>query len=201
MDILNQGNENRAVSATAMNQTSSRSHSVFILYLTQKTPDGSVKSGKLNLVDLAGSEKVDKTGAKGETLEEAKKINQSLSALGNCIHALTEKNRGHVPFRDSKLTRILQVRLLLLVFGVPTRTKWMLISLCLLLLFACVCVRASRSRWVATARPHSCARARHTISTSKKPSPPSSSLSGTSLSSVVSLSRASLERVPRLWVQ
>jgi kinesin family protein 5 len=62
----------------------------------------------MNLVDLAGSEKISKTGAEGNTLEEAKKINQSLSALGNCIHALTEAKRGHVPFRDSKLTRILQ---------------------------------------------------------------------------------------------
>ena len=52
--------------------------------------------------------KVGKTGATGNTLEEAKKINQSLSALGNCIHALTEAKRGHVPYRDSKLTRILQ---------------------------------------------------------------------------------------------
>lgn len=67
-----------------------------------------LKCGKMNLVDLAGSEKISKTGAEGNTLEEAKKINQSLSALGNCIHALTEAKRGHVPFRDSKLTRILQ---------------------------------------------------------------------------------------------
>lgn len=68
------------------------------------------QTGKLNLVDLAGSEKIAKTGAEGNLLEEAKKINQSLSALGNCIHALTEAKRGHVPYRDSKLTRILQVR-------------------------------------------------------------------------------------------
>ena len=56
-----------------------------------------------------GSEKVEKTGATGNTLEEAKKINQSLSALGNCIAALTQKNRGHIPYRDSKLTFILRV--------------------------------------------------------------------------------------------
>jgi kinesin family protein 5 len=115
-DILAQGGENRAVSATAMNAVSSRSHSVFILYVDQKTKDGGSRQGKLNLVDLAGSEKVDKTGAKGETLEEAKKINQSLSSLGNCIHALTEKGRGHVPFRDSKLTRVLQVRICSILF-------------------------------------------------------------------------------------
>jgi kinesin family protein 5 len=58
--------------------------------------------------DLAGSEKVKKTSASGKGLEEAKKINQSLSALGNCIMALTEADRGHVPFRDSKLTYILK---------------------------------------------------------------------------------------------
>lgn len=91
-----------------MNATSSRSHSLFTLILQQKSPDGSIKTGKLNLADLAGSEKVGKTGAAGETLEEAKKINQSLSALGNCINALTKQKRGHVPFRDSKLTFILR---------------------------------------------------------------------------------------------
>merc|ERR1712142_696884 len=67
-------------------------------------------SGKLYLVDLAGSEKVSKTGAEGETLEEAKNINKSLSALGNVISALAEKgNKKHyIPYRDSKMTRILQ---------------------------------------------------------------------------------------------
>ena len=60
------------------------------------------------MVDLAGSEKIGKTGAQGETLEEAKKINQSLSALGNCINALTNAKRSHVPFRDSKLTYLLK---------------------------------------------------------------------------------------------
>ena len=70
-----------------------------------------IKSGKLILVDLAGSEKVEKTGAEGRVLEEAKSINKSLSALGNVINALTGGSPGkanHVPFRDSKLTRILQ---------------------------------------------------------------------------------------------
>jgi len=83
-----------------------------MLTIEQKNEDGSTKRGKLNLVDLAGSEKISKTGAEGQTLEEAKKINQSLSALGNCIHSLTEKGRGHIPYRDSKLTRILQVLLM-----------------------------------------------------------------------------------------
>ena len=60
-------------------------------------------------MDLAGSEKVSKSGAVGERLDEAKNINKSLSCLGNVISALTENNRGHIPYRDSKLTRILQV--------------------------------------------------------------------------------------------
>ncbi|KAK2957689.1 putative Kinesin heavy chain [Blattamonas nauphoetae] len=106
-ELLAQGERARHASFTQMNATSSRSHSVFIIKLQQKTKEGTIKSGKLNLVDLAGSEKVGKTGASGDTLEEAKKINQSLSALGNCIHALTE-GKGHIPFRDSKLTRVLQ---------------------------------------------------------------------------------------------
>lgn len=106
--FLKSGERHRAVSSTRMNSNSSRSHSLFTLTLTQKFQDGSSKEGKLNLVDLAGSEKVGKTGASGETLEEAKKINQSLSALGNCINALTKSKRGHVPYRDSKLTHILR---------------------------------------------------------------------------------------------
>lgn len=108
IDLLQTGEKFRAVSATRMNAVSSRSHSLFILTLVQRNPDGSTKEGKLNLADLAGSEKVGKTGASGETLEEAKKINQSLSALGNCINALTKAKRGHVPYRDSKLTHILR---------------------------------------------------------------------------------------------
>lgn len=70
-----------------------------------------VKSGKLILVDLAGSEKVEKTGAEGRVLEEAKTINKSLSALGNVINALTcgsPAKANHIPYRDSKLTRMLQ---------------------------------------------------------------------------------------------
>jgi kinesin family protein 5 len=74
-----------------MNAESSRSHSIFVVTIAQKNlVDGSVKSGKLYLVDLAGSEKVGKTGASGQTLEEAKKINKSLSALGMVINALTD---------------------------------------------------------------------------------------------------------------
>jgi len=59
------------------------------------------------LVDLAGSEKISKTGAEGQTLEEAKKINQSLTTLGKVINALTDKKATHIPYRESKLTRML----------------------------------------------------------------------------------------------
>jgi hypothetical protein len=100
-----------------MNDLSSRSHAVFIIIVEQmKTvqdgpsePSRYIKVGKLNLVDLAGSERVRVTGATGKRLEESKKINQSLSCLGNVIAALTDqKPRSHIPYRDSKLTRILE---------------------------------------------------------------------------------------------
>jgi kinesin family protein 5 len=89
-----------------MNEQSSRSHTLLLLSVNQKTHDNTFKSGVLCFADLAGSEKVKKTAATGKNLEEAKKINQSLSALGNCIMALTTKK--HVPYRDSKLTYILK---------------------------------------------------------------------------------------------
>eukprot|EP01113_Clastostelium_recurvatum_P032464 TRINITY_DN4179_c0_g1_i4.p1 TRINITY_DN4179_c0_g1~~TRINITY_DN4179_c0_g1_i4.p1 ORF type:complete len:1189 (-),score=408.18 TRINITY_DN4179_c0_g1_i4:28-3594(-) len=108
-EVIRTGMSNRAIAATRMNAESSRSHSVFILYIQQKSlKEGSVKTGKLYLVDLAGSEKVEKTGASGTTLDEAKMINKSLSALGNVINALTDGKSAHIPYRDSKLTRILQ---------------------------------------------------------------------------------------------
>ncbi|WFC97539.1 hypothetical protein MYAM1_000253 [Malassezia yamatoensis] len=107
--ILHQGGVNRAVSSTRMNTESSRSHSIFCFTIQQRsTETGSTKSGSLYLVDLAGSEKVGKTGASGQTLEEAKKINRSLSVLGMVINALTDGKSSHIPYRDSKLTRILQ---------------------------------------------------------------------------------------------
>ncbi|KAK1836491.1 kinesin heavy chain [Podospora conica] len=108
-EVMRRGGNARAVAATNMNQESSRSHSIFVVTITQKNVEtGSAKSGQLFLVDLAGSEKVGKTGASGQTLEEAKKINKSLSALGMVINSLTDGKSSHIPYRDSKLTRILQ---------------------------------------------------------------------------------------------
>lgn len=108
-EIMRQGGAARVVSSTNMNAESSRSHSIFLITINQKnTETGAQKTGNLYLVDLAGSEKVGKTGASGQTLEEAKKINKSLSALGMVINALTDGKAKHVPYRDSKLTRILQ---------------------------------------------------------------------------------------------
>ena len=89
--VMEAGSKNRSVAATRMNAKSSRSHSLFIITIFQKnTETDSSKMGKLFFCDLAGSEKVGKTEASGQTLEEAKKINQSLSCLGNVINALTE---------------------------------------------------------------------------------------------------------------
>jgi kinesin family protein 5 len=106
---MRNGAANRAVAATGMNEGSSRSHSVFTITVTQTDVNtNSKKSGKLVLVDLAGSEMVRKTNATGQQLEEAKTINKSLSALGQVINALTDEKQTHVPYRDSKLTRILQ---------------------------------------------------------------------------------------------
>ncbi|RLN66223.1 hypothetical protein BBJ28_00016207 [Nothophytophthora sp. Chile5] len=103
------GAANRAVAATGMNEGSSRSHSVFTVTLFQRNlVNQATKAGKLYLVDLAGSEMVRKTGATGRQLEEAKTINKSLSALGMVINALTDSHASHVPYRDSKLTRVLQ---------------------------------------------------------------------------------------------
>ena len=107
MEVLTLGESNRTVASTKMNTASSRSHQLFIVELNQKLPNGSEKRGILNLVDLAGSEKINQTGVTGNKLEEAKKINLSLSALGNVIKALTD-HAEHIPYRDSKLTRLLQ---------------------------------------------------------------------------------------------
>uniref|UniRef100_S4R9C1 Kinesin-like protein n=1 Tax=Petromyzon marinus TaxID=7757 RepID=S4R9C1_PETMA len=109
MDVIDEGKANRHVAVTNMNEHSSRSHSIFLINVKQENVETEQKlSGKLYLVDLAGSEKVSKTGAEGSVLDEAKNINKSLSALGNVIAALAEGTRTHVPYRDSKMTRILQ---------------------------------------------------------------------------------------------
>ncbi|NP_001116747.1 kinesin heavy chain isoform X1 [Danio rerio] len=109
MDVIDEGKANRHVAVTNMNEHSSRSHSIFLINIKQENVETEKKlSGKLYLVDLAGSEKVSKTGAEGSVLDEAKNINKSLSALGNVISALAEGTKTHVPYRDSKMTRILQ---------------------------------------------------------------------------------------------
>uniref|UniRef100_A0AAX7VA95 Kinesin-like protein n=1 Tax=Astatotilapia calliptera TaxID=8154 RepID=A0AAX7VA95_ASTCA len=109
MDVIDEGKSNRHVAVTNMNEHSSRSHSIFLINIKQENVETEKKlSGKLYLVDLAGSEKVSKTGAEGAVLDEAKNINKSLSALGNVISALAEGTKTHVPYRDSKMTRILQ---------------------------------------------------------------------------------------------
>ena len=112
MDVFNEGNLNRHVGATNMNEHSSRSHSVFTITVesSEMGADGKahIKVGKLNIVDLAGSERQSKTGATGERLKEATKINLSLSTLCHVISSLTDPKCTYIPYRDSKLTRILQ---------------------------------------------------------------------------------------------
>ncbi|KAM9264998.1 LOW QUALITY PROTEIN: kinesin heavy chain-like [Morus bassanus] len=109
LDVIDEGKSNRHVAVTNMNEHSSRSHSIFLINIKQENVETEQKlSGKLYLVDLAGSEKVSKTGAEGAVLDEAKNINKSLSALGNVISALAEGTKAYVPYRDSKMTRILQ---------------------------------------------------------------------------------------------
>ena len=110
--LLADGDTRRAIGRTDMNAHSSRSHSVVTLRVeTWDEGDDerlSATRAKLHLIDLAGSERQRGTGATGERLREGAQINLSLTALGNVISALTERGRGHVPYRDSKLTRLLQ---------------------------------------------------------------------------------------------
>ncbi|XP_073211762.1 kinesin-like protein KIF3A isoform X3 [Lepidochelys kempii] len=110
--IMTLGHKNRSVGATNMNEHSSRSHAIFTITIecSEKGVDGNmhVRMGKLHLVDLAGSERQTKTGATGQRLKEATKINLSLSTLGNVISALVDGKSTHVPYRNSKLTRLLQ---------------------------------------------------------------------------------------------
>ena len=109
--LLEKGAQNRTKAHTNMNDVSSRSHAVFTIILEQmKSFKGKkkFKCGKLNMVDLAGSERVKLSGASGKQLDESRRINKSLSALGNVINALTDPKIKHIPYRDSKLTRLLQ---------------------------------------------------------------------------------------------
>ncbi|KAG1684241.1 hypothetical protein DVH05_012902 [Phytophthora capsici] len=119
--LLEQGNKVRQVAATQMNERSSRSHSCFTIKISSKRSQvlagvqkETCMNAKINLVDLAGSERASKTGATGDRLKEGAAINKSLSALGNVINMLasTDKARkggkAHIPYRDSKLTRLLQ---------------------------------------------------------------------------------------------
>ena len=110
---LEQGSSSRATGATAMNTRSSRSHAIFTIVMEQKEKSGSrdFKRAKFHLVDLAGSEKAKKTQATGERFKEGVNINKGLLSLGNVISALGDEQRkahAHVPYRDSKLTRLLQ---------------------------------------------------------------------------------------------
>ncbi|KDO32624.1 hypothetical protein SPRG_02325 [Saprolegnia parasitica CBS 223.65] len=106
--LLQTGEDHRAVRATHMNLVSSRSHSAFQIFLEAKRPDGTLTKSKFNLVDLAGSEKWHADASmQYNHISEMTNINLSLHTLGRCIGALSTKG-SHVPYRDSKLTRLLQ---------------------------------------------------------------------------------------------
>nr|XP_023484487.1 kinesin-like protein KIF12 isoform X11 [Equus caballus] len=115
MELLEMGLSRRRSSAHTLNQASSRSHALLTLYIGRQTqvppvdPGEAPVGGKLCFVDLAGSEKVAATGSRGELMLEANSINRSLLALGHCISLLLDPQRkqSHIPFRDSKLTKLL----------------------------------------------------------------------------------------------
>ncbi|GAB0093994.1 Kinesin-like protein [Sergentomyia squamirostris] len=111
--VLEEGMRNRSMGSHSMNEHSSRSHTILTVYITseQQAERGVFlsKQGKINFVDLAGSEMTKKTNSEGKTLEEANNINKSLMVLGYCISSLSDakKKQGHIPYRDSKLTKLL----------------------------------------------------------------------------------------------
>ncbi len=149
---LEEGCLARTTGSTMMNETSSRSHAIFTLMLEQRLPlsgdEGSgrveLRTAKFHFVDLAGSERAKKTMATGQRMKEGISINQGLLALGNVISALgDEKKRGivHVPYRDSKLTRMLQVSCGGLIWW---HAFLSLFCVCVCMcVCVCVCVRAS----------------------------------------------------------
>ena len=106
------GSKNRAIRETSFNKRSSRSHCIFTVYVESaqnlETGEEIFKASKLNLVDLAGSERQSKLKMAGDGLKETTRINLSLSALGNVISSLVDGKCHHIPYRDSKLTRLLQ---------------------------------------------------------------------------------------------
>lgn len=109
LSLLRSGEKNRTTACTEMNSVSSRSHAVVEVTVVKKTSFNKVHIGRLFLVDLAGSERLKKSGSHGLRAEEAKAINVSLTTLGMCVAARAEgSGASHIPFRDSKLTRLLQ---------------------------------------------------------------------------------------------
>eukprot|EP00960_Hanusia_phi_P053446 762078-Hanusia_phi.AAC.2 len=111
MELISKGAANRQVGETKMNEASSRSHSIFRMVIecrNKSDSSGAVMVGELNMVDLAGSERQSQTQATGARLKEGANINKSLLTLGNVIAKLSEGEQSHVPYRDSKLTRILE---------------------------------------------------------------------------------------------
>ncbi|AQL00659.1 kinesin-related protein16 [Zea mays] len=108
LQLMEIGQTNRAVGSTALNERSSRSHSILTVHVRGvDLKNGSTSRGCLHLIDLAGSERVERSEAIGDRLKEAQYINKSLSALGDVIFSLAQKN-AHVPYRNSKLTQVLQ---------------------------------------------------------------------------------------------
>ncbi|KAJ3675657.1 hypothetical protein LUZ60_004699 [Juncus effusus] len=113
LELLRLGEANRHFGETNMNSRSSRSHTIFRMVIESSAKEAissedAIRVSVLNLVDLAGSERISKTGAEGMRLKEGKYINKSLTALGNVINKLSESSKSHIPYRDSKLTRILE---------------------------------------------------------------------------------------------